>query len=235
LPITRYQQKMSEDFVVKKVEGGESAGEALAKARQRKRLTLEDAARDLKIQRRYLRDIESAHYDVLPAEVHTIGFIRSYARYLDLDEKNVVDLYKKELSIIKNLAGKKSKSKPAKTYSNTAVIVTPRFIKIGAIILLILGLFGYLWYQISGLSVAPKLIISQPAQDTTVSDSQIEIVGETKPGANITINEQSVYVDSEGVFRETVSLQEGLNMVEIVATNKLDRKSVVERKVIMEK
>lgn len=226
---------MSEDFVVKKVEGGESAGEVLTKARQERRLTLEDVARDLKIQQKSLRDIEAAHYNELPAEVHTIGFIRSYARYLQLNERKIVDLHKKELRILKNLSGKKSEAKPAKTYSNTAVIVTPRFIKIGAIVLAILGLFGYLWYQISGLSVAPKLMIKEPAQDATVSENQIGIVGETKPGANITINEQSVYVDSEGVFRETISLQEGLNIIEIVATNKLDRKSVVERKVVMEK
>ncbi|MBU1177693.1 helix-turn-helix domain-containing protein [Patescibacteria group bacterium] len=226
---------MSEDFVVKKVTGGEGASEVLAKTRQEKRLSLEDVARDLKIQRKYLRDIEAAHYGELPAEVHAVGFIRSYARYLNLNEGQIVDLYKKELNILRNLSGQKGESKPAKTYSNATVIITPRFIKIGAVIIVILGLLGYLWYQISGLSVAPKLVIKQPAQDITVTDSQIEVVGETKPGANITINEQSVYVDSEGVFRETVSLQEGLNAVKIVATNKLDRKSVVERKVIMEK
>ncbi len=161
---------MSEDFVVKKVEGGESAGEALAQARQKRHFTLEDVARDLKIQRKYLRDIETACYDKLPAEVHAIGFIKSYARYLQLDEKKIVDLYKRELSIVKNLAGKQGEPKPAKTYSDKTVIVTPRFIKIGAIVLAILGLFGYLWYQISGLSVAPKLVIQQPAQDITVSD-----------------------------------------------------------------
>lgn len=226
---------MAEDFVVKNVEGSESAGEILAKARQAKRLALENVACDLKIQQKYLRYIEAARYNDLPAEVHTIGFIKSYARYLQLNEDRLVGLYKKELSILKNLSGQKSEPESTKTYSDSKVIVTPRFIKIGAIVLVVLGLLGYLWYQISGLSVAPKLAIKQPAQDVTVSESQIEIVGETKPGANITINEQAVYVDSEGVFRETISLQEGLNIVEVVATNKLDRKSVVERKVMREK
>lgn len=226
---------MKNHFIVKKVAGAESAAEVLVKARQKKQLTLEEAEKNLKIQKKYLDYLEKGSYHKLPADVYVVGFIKSYAKYLGLDEKRVTELYKRERNILENIKKKQGGVKKLTSYKKPNIIVTPRLIKIGSLVLLVLVLLFYLWYQISGLSVAPKLVVSEPSSDKTITENTVGVVGQTKPGANVEINGQSVYINSEGEFRESVGLQEGLNVIKITAVNKLNKKSVVERRVLVEK
>jgi len=139
---------MDNYFVVKKVGGAESAAEVLAKARQKKQLTLEEAERTLKIQKKYLGYLEKGNYQKLPADVYVVGFIKSYARYLGLDEKRVAELYKRERNILENIKKKEQGGvKKLVNYKKPNIVVTPRLIKIGSLVLLVLVLLFYLWYQ----------------------------------------------------------------------------------------
>lgn len=60
-------------------------GELLRDTRQAKGLSLEEVERDTRINRLYLEALEAEHFDALPAPVYVRGFMRSYARYLELD------------------------------------------------------------------------------------------------------------------------------------------------------
>jgi len=222
------------NFIVKKVGGAESVAEVLTKARREKQITLEEVEKVLKIQKKYLSLLEAGTFHKLPAAVYVVGFIKSYAKYLGLDEKKVIELYKRERNILENIKKKEGRVKQPVRYKKPNIIVTPRLIKIGVLVLVILGLLFYLWYQISGLSVAPKLAVDEPSGDKTIAENTIIVVGQTKPGASVEINGQAVYINSEGHFRENIGLQEGLNVIKITATNKLNKKSVVERRVLVE-
>ncbi|HRP69263.1 MAG TPA: helix-turn-helix transcriptional regulator, partial [Turneriella sp.] len=71
-----------------------TAGALLKKTREEKRITLRQAADDTKITSRHLQAIEDDNYMVFPGETYALGFLTSYAVYLDVDPDEVKRLYK---------------------------------------------------------------------------------------------------------------------------------------------
>lgn len=65
-------------------------GTALREARQARGLTLEAMAASLRIRRAHLAALEEGRLSDLPAPAYALGFLRSYARALGLDEEEAV-------------------------------------------------------------------------------------------------------------------------------------------------
>jgi hypothetical protein len=63
------------------------------------------------------------------------------------------------------------------------------------------------------------LKIDEPQDESTVYTSEIEVKGTTTPDAEVSVNGEVVDVDAEGNFSTIVALQEGLNQIEIVASD----------------
>lgn len=70
-------------------------GRRLREARLAKGISLAEVEEQTKIRRRYLEAIEAGAETVLPGDVYTKGFIRSYANFLGLDGPALVDEYKR--------------------------------------------------------------------------------------------------------------------------------------------
>lgn len=68
-------------------------GATLRRARTRKGLTLEQLAQSTKIGHAILEALENNDFERLPASIYTRGFLRAYAREVDLDPKETVDQY----------------------------------------------------------------------------------------------------------------------------------------------
>ena len=75
----------------------ESVGADLRAARLRRGEDIRTIAQALCIRRDLLEALEESRFDALPARAYAIGFIRSYAEYLGLDSRHVVERYKAEL------------------------------------------------------------------------------------------------------------------------------------------
>lgn len=73
-----------------------SAGERLREARTAKGLTLDSAAARTRIRREYLEALETMDPRGLPAQAYAIGYLRTYARFLELDEAALVEQFKAE-------------------------------------------------------------------------------------------------------------------------------------------
>lgn len=71
-----------------------TAGALLKKAREDRRIPLRQAADDTKITARHLQAIEDDNYMVFPGETYALGFLASYAVYLEVDPEQVKRLYK---------------------------------------------------------------------------------------------------------------------------------------------
>jgi cytoskeletal protein RodZ len=69
---------------------GSSIGQRLSEARLARGLSLTDVERQTRIARRYLQAFEADQWDVLPAPVYARGFLRNYARFLGLDDKELL-------------------------------------------------------------------------------------------------------------------------------------------------
>ena len=75
-----------------------SLGEQLRAQRERKGITLEQAAADTRIREKFLTALEGGDYPALPGAVYTRGFLRNYAEYLDLETAELVALFQQERS-----------------------------------------------------------------------------------------------------------------------------------------
>jgi len=72
----------------------ESIGEKLRNAREAKKLSLKDVARETNIPPRYVEALEDEEFERFPGETYVIGFLRSYVDYLKLDSDEFIQAYK---------------------------------------------------------------------------------------------------------------------------------------------
>jgi cytoskeleton protein RodZ len=69
-------------------------GETLREARMRRRIDMTDVESATKIRAKYLRALESEEWELLPGPTFVKTFLRTYAEYLDLDARLLVEEYK---------------------------------------------------------------------------------------------------------------------------------------------
>lgn len=70
--------------------------EILRGKRAEKNLELKDISKTLKISVEFLEKIENNRIKELPSYIHAFGFVKSYAKYLGLDETEIEKLFKEE-------------------------------------------------------------------------------------------------------------------------------------------
>lgn len=68
-------------------------GDILKNAREEQKLSLDDLAKETKIQKRYLIDLENESFDDMPGKVYERGFLKTYASILGLDVNVILDLH----------------------------------------------------------------------------------------------------------------------------------------------
>jgi cytoskeleton protein RodZ len=73
-------------------------GATLREARQRRGLSLDDVQQSLHFRVRYLTALEEEHWDVLPGEAYTKGFLRTYAEFLGLDGSLYIDEFNERVA-----------------------------------------------------------------------------------------------------------------------------------------
>lgn len=73
-----------------------SVGEKLKEARIKRGITLEMVEEETKIRKFYLESLEKGRYDALPPEVYAVGFMKRYAKFLGLNERELVEEFKQE-------------------------------------------------------------------------------------------------------------------------------------------
>lgn len=72
--------------------------ERLRSAREAQRLELSQIAAETRIPIRHLEKIDTGDFAALPSRTYAIGFARSYARAVGLDEKSIADAVREELA-----------------------------------------------------------------------------------------------------------------------------------------
>ncbi len=78
-------------------DGSETVGAALRRAREKRGLSLAQVGAALCLKENVLRALESRQYSALPKVPYCFGFVRTYARYLDLDSEEMVRRFKNEI------------------------------------------------------------------------------------------------------------------------------------------
>lgn len=215
-------------FTKKRV-GTLTLGEKLRQFRTEKRMALNEVSRITKIQIAYLEYLEEGKWDKLPADVYVKGFLRSYADFLGVDGNVLIKLYEKEKGIKKNLEKSKNPQleKPAQKPINiSSFVFTPQKIAVSLIaILIIIGLF-YLYKEIGSFTDAPRLIILYPQPDTSVDGNNLRVEGVTDKDVRVFVNDQPILVGDDGKFAENITLQSGINVLNMKAINKFGKETL---------
>ncbi|RIV85039.1 helix-turn-helix domain-containing protein [Aurantiacibacter zhengii] len=78
-------------------EAAATAGAKLRAARERKGLTLEQVASETRISRRHLESLETGNLEDMPGRTYVVGFARTYAKTVGLNQEEIVGLVREEL------------------------------------------------------------------------------------------------------------------------------------------
>ena len=71
----------------------ESPGEYIRRERKLREISLKDVSGSIKVQIKLLKALESDNYDELPHSTFVKGFFRAYAKYLGLDDNDIILRY----------------------------------------------------------------------------------------------------------------------------------------------
>lgn len=208
-----------------------SLGDKLIAIRLRQEKDLFEAEDETKVRVRYLEAFESDDYSNLPDEVYAIGFLTRYLDFLGINNQSrYITEFKRSLAAWKSL--KRQALTPVSTIKETKVLITPKLILGGSTALVVLMMFSYIWLQVRHLTAPPTLTIITPTESTKIAIEKIDVTGKTDPGATVAINNQIVHQDKEGNFKEQIALQNGVNTIEVVATNRFQKSSTKTLKVL---
>lgn len=218
------------NFKTRKIKPPKDLGETLSQARKKKNITIEQAEEETKIRARYLRALESRSYDLLPGNIYGLGFLTKYADFLGLDKKSLVLQFRLEKKEgIHEVSFTREKHIKEPWFS-----ITPKLLIISGVVLVIGLIFGYIVYSVRAFALPPNLEISSPSIEQVVKEDKTEIVGKTDEGVILSINDQTVVLDSNGNFSEEVKLNQGLNTFELKAENRLKKQTVKQIKILAE-
>jgi cytoskeletal protein RodZ len=196
-------------------------GEQLRAQRERKGITLEQAAADTRIREKFLKALEDGDYQSLPGTVYTRGFLRNYAEYLDLETDELVVLYQRER--VGPPEPQQSRTfRPYRPVVRRSLIFRP-VVFVPVFVIAAVGLFlGYLVYQFTTFATLPRLEVLDPANDTFAASQDLLVRGITVPDGRVTVRVfpgpdtfGDIHVGADGSFATTVALKPGSNHVEV--------------------
>jgi cytoskeletal protein RodZ len=195
-----------------------TAGEVLKNKRELLKKSLERVSADTKIQKRFLEYIENNQFEYFDSEVFLTGFIKIYAKYLDLDTSKVLALYRRSNpnKTPRNTPNKKDEPKPSKKLKKKPTL-EPKLIITILLGIFLLAIFAYIGFQIYKFQRPPSLEITSPAADSEVQTEDILVEGETDSESIIEINGTAVETNEQGEFSYEVALKEGLNTITVKA------------------
>lgn len=203
----------------------QTVGEILKKKRKKKKLTLEEVERVIKIKKKFLRLLEDNNFEKLPSETYVRGFIKNYADFLGLRSKNVLAIFRRQY-----------KGKTILTPQNkeeSFFKITPERARLALFTILLILFLGYLFRQYQSLTYGPPLALFEPSKNI-FTEEKITVRGKTEPGSRVFINERQIFPNEKGEFSQEIFLSKGLNEIVVIAENKMGKKRTVVKEVTFE-
>lgn len=215
------------DFKQKKIEN-KNLGDILKKTREKKNISIEDAEEETKVRAKYLIAFENGNYETLPGNVYAQGFLTKYVDFLGLNKKEMIGLFKVEKGESKSVGN----FRPRRQIRELKFSITPKVLMICSVTIAVCAILAYIIYNVYAFTEPPNLDISSPNAEQIITTDQVNIIGKTDIGATLLINNQSILIDDNGNFSASVKLNQGLNSFEIVATNRLQKQTTKEVKIL---
>jgi len=203
-------------------------GGLLKKARLSQGLDLEEVAKEISIESKYLESLEADDYYKLPSPTYARGFLKRYAEFLKLDFEKILAQWDEKYNH-QNRELKKPKSKIKKIFQ-----LSQFKFKIIVILVLFCLILFYLGFGIKNILFSPEIEIFYPTEDVVTTNSSLIIKGKADTRATIFINNQPVEQTDKGLFEQKIDLLIGLNQIEISAKKRYSKEKVIYRQIVLE-
>ena len=214
-------------------------GELLRQQREKRGITLDQAAADTRIREKFLKALEDGDLQSLPGAVYTKGFLRNYAEYLELDDEELVVQFHEERG--GQPAEPKRRYAPMKPIGTRSLVFTPAVLVPVVVLATILLFVGYLYYQFTSFAIAPALDVTEPATDAIAQDAAFIVKGHTVPNGRVTIQIfpgpltlADIHPAADGTFSAPVTLTAGPNHIVVEVLDPSGKVSKVNRSVILQ-
>lgn len=143
-----------------------SAGQMLKEAREKLKLTRAEVAEHIYLRTQVIIDLENDHYSQLGAEVYIRGYLRNYAKMVNLSPETVLMAFETIYQPSKKIPIKNSLLKePDKKRWRQKNTIRHRLKKITMIIVIAIGVvLAIIWYGEKQLATSTKMIIKNTTQ-----------------------------------------------------------------------
>lgn len=151
----------------------DTPGNLLRSERKKQQKSLKDIEDILKISIEYLRAIEKDNYELLPADLFTKSYLRSYAKTLGLESDRIMDLYNKQF-------GTPTTNEPEPRKKQWNILLRPTtYISLLAICigLVIIALTSYIKYDVK---LPPLTALDKAVPDVAIEKNEIAMPPEVK-------------------------------------------------------
>jgi len=154
----------------------ETAGSQLKAAREAAEMTIEEAAERLHLLKETVIALEEEDASKLPSRVFTLGYLKNYARMLDLPESHIMELFKEDVKEVEEIRSLQQPRAPAlRIRRRQQVNGGRRFVNliIGLILIAIIAL-AVLWWrgaiQLPDMSDLPFLPVAEKHKSVETDD-----------------------------------------------------------------
>lgn len=174
----------------------EGVGQKLRRAREKQGLKLAQMGERTRISLRHLELIEEGEFAALPARTYAIGFTRTYARELGLDENRLVDELRQELA---EGGGHRQAYTPAFEPGDPAKVPPAALVwaSLVAVVLLAIGVYAfYSRFFSPGADPAPLVAEAETVAPVGTSNTA-QAIGAAVPTASAANRDEVVFTALE--------------------------------------
>lgn len=199
-------------------------GEILKDARVEKRLSLVQLENVTKIKSGFIDAIEKGNWDALPPFPTVLGFVKSIAIALLVNENMAVAVFKRDYPPKKLRISPKPDVVNKFTWSPKLTFT----IGVGAILFILLG---YLGIQYVRFISPPSLTIESPKDGQLITNGNVDVFGVTSSDVKITVNNQPVIVSDDGKFNVSLEVVPETHEIVVQASSRSGKITTVRRKI----
>lgn len=226
----------------------DSVAALLKQAREESGLSRPAVAVRSKIPERYIAMFEDdVHGHNMPEDVYAKIYLKAYGKFLGFDANTLVDLYKKERARVAAPAPAERRTTPRASASSSSsarrhptksvpasqLVVAPKIIQSTLLGLAVVGFAVYFGIQVKKLIAPPDIALVSPQDGLVTEDRSLIVEGRTDNEVLLHINGKLVSPDADGKFKDTLDLQEGLNIITVTGAKKHSKEMTVTRRIIV--
>lgn len=196
----------------------------LREEREGRGWTLEKAARETKIEKKYLTAMEEDRLESLPLGLVRRNFVRGYINTLGGNPERFVAPHEEN----------ESRQNATAVHPPVGIrrILTSSHLTLIALALVGAGIVSYLGFGAQSLLKSPRLELIAPTNGLIATTPTTTVEGITGPDATVSVNGRTVLKEPSGHFKAYVDLVRGANTITVQTKKKYSRPRVEQRTVL---